>query len=107
MGGYHVVCYFSQKLTPARRNYSVTAKELLAIVSAVAKFHLYLHARSFHLITDHSALDWPIKSKALRVASFTDWPWHWIHMHSRYLMHRVRPWWGRIHCHAWSSRNKR
>ena len=52
------VAYFSSTLSQPQRNYSVTWRELLAVVKAVKQFHSYLYGQKFLLRTDHSALRW-------------------------------------------------
>ena len=50
-------------LTKAERNYCVTRKELLAVVSAVKRFHHYLYGRQFLVRSDHGALKWLLNFK--------------------------------------------
>jgi RNase H-like domain found in reverse transcriptase/Integrase zinc binding domain/Reverse transcriptase (RNA-dependent DNA polymerase)/Integrase core domain len=57
------VAYFSQKLTPCQRRYSVTERECLAVLLAVEKFRHYLLGSHFTVITDHSALQWLLALK--------------------------------------------
>lgn len=49
---------FSKTMDPAQRNYSVTDKELLAVVKGIEKFRPYLFGRKFFLHTDHKALSY-------------------------------------------------
>ena len=57
-GVEQVVAYFSRALSPAERNYCVTRKELLAVVTAVRHFHLYLYGSPFTVRSDHASLQW-------------------------------------------------
>ena len=50
------MAFFSRKLSPTERNYSVTDRELLALLLAVKRFRPYLHGRQAIVRTDHSAL---------------------------------------------------
>ena len=50
------VCFGSNTLSKSQRQYSVTRKELLAIVHLVKCFRHYLLGRRFVIRTDHSAL---------------------------------------------------
>ena len=54
----HPVAFISEKMSPAECNYEIGDKELLAIMSALEKWHMYLHqlTRSFTMITDHHNL---------------------------------------------------
>ncbi len=58
-----VIAYFSRTLNKAERQYCVTRKELLAIVTAVKHFHHYLYGKPFVIRTDHGALRWLTKFK--------------------------------------------
>ena len=39
----HPVAFMSEKMSPAECNYGIDDKELLAIVVALEKWHIYLH----------------------------------------------------------------
>ena len=54
----HPVSYFSKILSPAERNYSVTERELLAVLKAVQHYRTYLEGTHFKVITDHASLKW-------------------------------------------------
>ena len=57
-GKERVIGYFSKTMSPEERNYCVTRKELLAVVTAVKHFRPYLYDREFRIRTDHAALLW-------------------------------------------------
>jgi hypothetical protein len=57
-GKERVVAYFSTTLSAAEVNYSVTRKELLAVIKSVKHFRHYLYGRKFTLRTDHGSLRW-------------------------------------------------
>lgn len=52
------ICYASQLYNKHEKNYNVTRKELLAVVTFVKKFRQYLLGRPFTIRTDHAALQW-------------------------------------------------
>ena len=59
----HVIAYASRILTKAERNYCVTKRELLAVVTFLQHFRPYLLKGPFTLRTDHGALTWIQKFK--------------------------------------------
>ena len=63
MQGDRVTAYASRALTKSERQYSVTKRELLAVVWATTHFRQYLIGRRYLLRTDHSALQWLFNMK--------------------------------------------
>ena len=61
-GVERVISYFSKSLTKAERNYCVTRRELLAVMTAIKHYHHYLFGTKFTIRTDHSALRWLLKT---------------------------------------------
>ena len=57
-GEEHVISYASRLLTKTERNYCVTRKELLAVVTFLHHFRQYLIGTNFVVRTDHGALTW-------------------------------------------------
>jgi len=64
-GKEKVIAYFSRVLNKSERNYCVTRRELLAIVSSIKSFHHYLYGRKFLIRTDHVSLRWLMSFKEL------------------------------------------
>ena len=64
-GQEKVIAYFSRVLNKSERNYCVTRRELLAIVSSMKSFHHYLYGRKFLVRTDHDSLRWLMSFKEL------------------------------------------
>ena len=62
----HPVTFMSEKMSPAECNYGIGDKELLAIVVALEKWHIYLHQlpHTFTIMTDHYNLQ-TFSTKAL------------------------------------------
>lgn len=60
---------FSKTLDEAQKNYSVTDKELLAVVKSIENFRHYLIGKPFTLRTDHKALEylWSTKNQNSRL----------------------------------------
>jgi len=57
-GQERVIAYASRTLTKVERRYSVTRKELLAVVTLIQHFRPYLLGQLFLFRTDHSSLTW-------------------------------------------------
>lgn len=53
---FHSIYYMSKTLTPAQMNYTVTGKELLAVVWAFDKFQSYLVETKVIVYRDHSTI---------------------------------------------------
>ena len=50
------VAYYSQQLSPAEKNYTVSELECLAVVRAIDHFAIHLLGHDFTLVMDHHAL---------------------------------------------------
>lgn len=53
-----VIAYASRALSRTERNYSVTEKELLAVIFSIDRFRAYVEGTRFSVITDHYSLLW-------------------------------------------------
>lgn len=53
-----VVAYCSRSLSRTERNYTVTERELLAVLFSIDKFRPYIEGTRFTVITDHYSLLW-------------------------------------------------
>lgn len=53
------IAYLSRTLDKHERNYTITEKEMLAVIWSVKKLRPYLWGREFQIITDHQALHTP------------------------------------------------
>ncbi|KAF9752783.1 Transposon Tf2-6 polyprotein, partial [Nosema granulosis] len=56
-GKWVPIQWASKKLTPTERRYTITEKEMLAVVWGIEKFEYELRGRRFELMTDHKALE--------------------------------------------------
>lgn len=57
-GHSHPIAYFSKLLSKAEQNYSVTERELLAVLLSIEHFRPYIEGTEFNVITDHASLKW-------------------------------------------------
>lgn len=64
-GNERAICFFSHKLNPAQRNYSITELECLAAVLCIKAFRPYVEGHKFKVITDHASLKWLMSQKDL------------------------------------------
>lgn len=64
--------FMARALSKSERNYSVTCRELLAIVFALHKFHQYLWGQKFTLYTDHRALTY-LRTQKYANAMMINW----------------------------------
>ena len=62
-GVERVLLFDSVTMDRAERNYCTTHRELLAIETAVKKFHHYFYGRKVLVRTDHSSLTWLMSFK--------------------------------------------
>ena len=55
---WHLVIYYSQKITPVELNYNIYNKELLSIVTALKKWRAFLYSiiELFRVIMDYKNL---------------------------------------------------
>lgn len=61
-GDERIISVISRCLTSCEINYTATEIELLAIIVALIRFRMYLLGTFFHIITDHAALTFMIKT---------------------------------------------
>ena len=57
-GTERVIAYGGHALDSTQQNYTVTEKELLAVVEAIKAFDPYIRTTKFTVVTDHSAIKW-------------------------------------------------
>lgn len=58
-GQEHPIAYMSRSLTEPEKNYSVTEREALAVLTALEHWRCYLeNGQTFTVYTDHAALKW-------------------------------------------------
>jgi hypothetical protein len=61
----HPIAFSSRKLSTAKKNYTTTEREGLAMVYALQKFRHYLLQGHFNMFTDHSALKYLVNKPVL------------------------------------------
>lgn len=66
IGKEQVLAYASRLFKNAEKNYTISEKELLAILFALRKFHSYIVGTQFEIFTDHIALQSAFKVKDIR-----------------------------------------
>lgn len=64
-GNERPIYFFSQKLSPRQKAYSITELECLAAVASVKKFKAFVEGQPFKIITDHASLKWLMQQKDL------------------------------------------
>jgi hypothetical protein len=68
----YAIYFISKNLTPAELNYTVTEKEMLAVVHAVNKFRHYITGYEVFIHTDHSAIKY-LMNKPITNGRITRW----------------------------------
>ena len=63
-GNHYAIGFASMILHGPEQRYSATEGECLAIMWVVKHFRAYIHGHQFHLITDHSALQFLLGPRA-------------------------------------------
>jgi hypothetical protein len=57
------IAYASRSLNKSETHYTMSEKELLAIVWATKYFRPYIYGRRFKIVTDHKPLTWVMNAK--------------------------------------------
>jgi hypothetical protein len=65
--------FASRSLSPAEQNYSVQEIEALVIVWGIKKFRPFLEYDHFTVLTDHSSLQWLLKTKEEKQVRLARW----------------------------------
>lgn len=63
----YAIYFIIKNLTPAELNYTVTEKEMLAVLHAVNKFRHYITSYQVYIDTDHSAIKY-LMNKSITMA---------------------------------------
>ena len=72
-GGEKIIEYASRALTDAEKKYSQTEKEVLSLVWACERFHLYVYGAEFDIITDHKPLEFIFSPRSKPCARVERW----------------------------------
>lgn len=67
------VAFFSKQINSAQQRYSISEKELLAIVMSIEHFHSYLYGRKFKVHSYHQPLKWLLNKKGVIYARLARW----------------------------------
>ena len=70
---WKILCYACYALTNEEQRYSLTEREMLAVVYPAEHFHLYLYGEKFTITTDHRPLLGIVKSLKPATARFERW----------------------------------
>lgn len=65
-GHWNPVAYYSQTTNGAERNYHSFELEMLAVVKAIERFHIYLYGLNFTMVTDCHALVYAVNKAHLK-----------------------------------------
>ena len=68
----YAIYIISKNLTPAELNYTVTEKEMLAVINAVNKFRHYITGYQVFIHTDHSTIKY-LMNKPITNGRITRW----------------------------------
>jgi len=71
-GGERVIAYMSKSMNKHERSYCITRKELLAVITALKHFHIYLYGQEILVRTDNSAVSW-IKTLKVPTGQVARW----------------------------------
>ena len=100
-GEEHPIVYLSRTLNPHERNYTVSEKELLAVLWSIEKLRPYVEGYHFTVVTDHSALKWleNLKDSTCRLGRWAlkIQQWDFEIVHSKGLQHQFIDALSRIH----------
>src|SRR5699024_5445044 len=69
-GVYLPVGFFSRKLLPCQKEFSITELECLAVIKSLEYFHFMLIKKPFVLVTDHQPLKHVMKTDELNPRLF-------------------------------------